>query len=509
MATLLASLSFENNKLFRYGEWLVLFALMLGSLWFRLRAIPSYPVTEDEFITLAALKGVVSTGVPRFGEDGPIYWRALFAHYLMAIPLFFSEATIQTARIVPTLFSVLILPVAYAGGRLLSGRAAAWLTVFVLAFSNYQNYHAAFARFYMPFQFFFLAATLLAGSYFILGRDKHGPWLIVATLATLASHALAVTILPLLAWAFLCSWRWQLLRSWSFVCAIILIACFTWINIFWTPEQAFVNTMAVTLNVGGLVNKWAYYETFRQYLPLGWTLVLLGVLPVVWSRSRLWFYLWSGFIGQMVFLSLIAPDPNVRYMCHLFAFGVLLAIAAPAWCVGQFVVRVRQGSLSWPRQVVLLAAVVVLGAGSHLVLAENLDLRSGFGNTLISYDQEPAHQFMARLVTANDVVISMEPGITEYYLNRPVNYFLREKFDPVTREFSSYPLSMKRDNPEYFIDSPERLQEVLDSTRQRVWIYLNHKTLITTSKALRDLMEKNFSTVFGDEQMQTYVLVRY
>lgn len=499
----------DNRRILTSAELLAMSVLMVMTLWLRLRALPTYPITGDELITLSALKGIVASGVPRFGEEGAIYWRALLPHYLMAMPLFFTEATVQAARLVPTLLSVLVLPVAYAGGRLLAGRTAAWLTAGFLAFSNYQNYHAAFARFYLPFQLFFLAATLLAGSYFILKRRTHGPWLLVATLATLASHALAVCLLPLLGLAFLCGKRWDLLRSWSFASAVLLVAGFAWLNIFWRPENVFVNPMVVSLVMGGLANKWAFYEHFRQYVPFGWSLILLGVLPVLWSGSRLWLYLWGGFLIEMIFLSLAAPDPNVRYLSHLFAYGVLLAMASLGWCASRLWQGLRMNSRVWSRQGLLVGGVVLLAATSHLVFAENLDLRKGFGNSLISYDQGPAHAYMARLVRPEDVVISMDPPVTAYLLERPVDHWLREKFDPATRSFAPYAATLKEANPAYYIDSPERLQEVLAATRQRIWIYLNNKILITTSKPLRDLMEKNFVTVFGDEQMQTYVLVRY
>lgn len=99
------------------------------ALWLRLKSLPNYPIIDDELGTFSALKGIVTTGLPRLDENGLLYWRALLPHYLMALPLFFTDATVQAARIVPTLFSVLILPVAYAGGRMLSGRFAAWLLV--------------------------------------------------------------------------------------------------------------------------------------------------------------------------------------------------------------------------------------------------------------------------------------------------------------------------------------------------------------------------------------------
>ena len=476
------------------------------ALWLRLKSLPNYPIIDDELGTLSALKGIVTTGLPRLDENGLLYWRALLPHYLMALPLFFTDATVQAARIVPTLFSVLILPVAYAGGRMLSGRFAAWLLVGFLAFSNYQNYHAAFARFYLPFQFFFFAATLLGGSYFILGRQKHGAWLLAATLATIASHQLSISLLPLLGFAFLCGRRWELLRSWLFLSTIVLVSGFVWGNLFWAPEQVYVNNEVTPLILGGMLNKWAFYEDFGRYMPLAWTLILLGMLPIYFDRSRLWIYLWCGFLGEMVFLSVVAPYNSPRYMSHLFPFGTLLAMASLCWCIGQLYKKFQKGVWGSSRQALLVGCTVTLLALLHLALFENLERRNGFGDPLTSFDQRPAHEFMANWVTPQDVVISMDPGVTEYFLGRPVNYFLRERLDPVTLRFGPFEPTVKGNNHNYYIDSPERLQEVLATTPQRIWLYVNHKRAAATSVQLQRLINKTFYAAFYDEQNENSVL---
>jgi hypothetical protein len=328
----------------------------------------------------------------------------------------------------------------------------------------------------------------------------------VATLATIASHRLSISLLPLLVLAFLCGRRWILLRSWPFWSAVALVACFAWLNLFWTPEQVFVNFSTFPLVMGGMLNKWGFYEVFRRYVPLAWTLILLGILPIYYNWSRLWVYLWCGFLMEMVFLSVVGPYNNPRYMSHLFPLGVLLAMASFSWCSGQIYKKFQKGVWGSSRQDLLVGCTVTLLALLHLALSENLELRDGFSNSLTSLDQRPAHEFMANWVTPQDVVISMEPALTEYFLGRPVNYFLREKFDPVTRSFGPLEPAVKGNNHNYYIDSPERLKEVLATTHQRIWLYVNHKRAKAASLQLQSLINKTFFAAFSDEQNGSNVL---
>ena len=113
---------------------------------------------------------------------------------------------------------------------------------------------------------------------------------------------------------------------------------------------------------------------------------------------------------------------------------------------------------------------------------------------------------MANWLTPQDVVISMNPGVTEYFLGRPVNYFLRERLDPVTLRFGPFEPTVKGNNHNYYIDSPERLQEVLATTPQRIWLYVNHKRASATSVKLQRLINKTFYAAFYDEQNENSVL---
>ncbi|AMV73153.1 hypothetical protein JCM30471_15620 [Desulfuromonas carbonis] len=482
-----------------HGEKLLLLGLMLVVFAARLWQLPAYPFHEDEIGSIGVMRSIVETGLPLTG--GSLYWRAPLAHYLMALPLLFGDVSPVTARLTNVVLSLFLLPVGYGVGRQLQGRTAGWLAALLLGFSAYQNLLAAFTRWYQPLQLFFLLSIYLAARYWLEGKRKGLAWpLGLAVVATLLCDKPGLFILPAVAWAWLLAGDWGLVRRWRFLLAVLVVLMVAWLADVWTPAGTYRNTFALNLALGGLKDKWAFARWFRDLLPLGWTLLLLAVAPLVMEGRRWWYY--GGiFVLGLVGTSLLAPGDNPRYMAHIFPVGLILAASAAAWwlqAVRSLLLRHAlpgRGRLAATGALLLASVVFFVGVDKH-------DVSAAVGYYFKFVDQKPAHDYLASRLQPQDRVISVDPGITDFYLGCPVNYFLRQKFDPVSNRWSPYPAGVRSD---YNIDSPERLREVLDQAPGRVWLYANWKMAWAVDPELDRLVREWFRPVFA--QGETWVLV--
>lgn len=487
-------------------ERALLFLFMLLVVGMRIYHAPNYPYHEDEIGSIGVMRSIVETGLP-LAENGTLYWRSLLGHYLMAIPLFFAQVSPVSTRLVCILFSALLLPVVYAMGNRAAGKAAGWLAVLFLGFSAFENLYASMARFYLPFQFFFVAAVYWAGEYFIARRPSSGKWLLLSTLGAIGHHHFALALLPLFFLSFLLGGHWDLLRSsniWISSAFLVLVGYFSFVFV---PNGAFINYIAIPLQVGGLEDKWAFYDWFRRLTPMGTTLLILGVVPLLWDRNRIFAFYFLGFVYSVALLSWLSPGDNPRYLSHLYPLGVVSVMVSLVWWgrQGWRVVRSKERpSKRWSRQAPLV--VVVLMAVVYAVTLENVDIRTAFGRYFRFVDQQPAHEFIKRRFWPTDLIISTEPGFTALYLGRPPDYFIREKYDSSSGEYGPFSALEKGTIKVAFIDTPEGLEKVLSSTDRRIWLYTNWKITKTVSLATDDLIKRHFRPMFSEKE--TYVLIR-
>lgn len=483
------------------GVWL-LGALMVITLATRLGHVGSYPFHEDEAISITAMRSIAQTGFPLL-ENGAVYWRSLVAHYLMAVPLLFLEVSPLSTRFVSLLFSVALLPIAFLMGRVTDSRLAGWLSASFLAFSAYENLFASMARFYLPFQLFFLAAVYFSGSFFIDRRPKTGLWLLLSILGAIGTHEFCVELVPVVLLGAVLGRRSDLLKSPSFLASCLAVAAIFYMCVIFRPEGSFENYAAIPLKPGGLKDKLAFFEWFRRAVPFGSTLLLLALVPLGKERNIHRVYYFVSFFGLMIALSLVAPDDNVRYFSNLFPLGVILACGSLAWWLRKLAgIDLRRYAFRRPS---IYNAAVVLTAAAFLLTLENVDVAPAFGRGLAYKDQRPAHEFIRRRMLAGDLVISTEPGLTALYLGRLPDFFLREHFDPASGKYRSFSGAERQGMIYELLDSPRYFQEIL-SGRKRIWLYANHKIAYTVSPETDRLIRLNFTPAFvGNE---TYVLVR-
>jgi len=493
----------DTSRMPRWERALLLIFMLLV-VGIRIYHASGYPYHEDEIGSIGAMRAIVETGLPLV-ESGQLYWRSLLGHYLMAIPLFFAEVSPVSTRLVCILFSALLLPVVYAMGYRVAGKAAGWLAVLFLGFSAFENLYASMARFYLPFQFFFVAAVYWAGEYFIEKRPDAGRWLLLSTLGAIGTHEFAFELLPVFALALLLGGA-RCFRQRRFWLGCAAVAGVGYLCLVFRPATAFVNYSAIPLQLFGLENRAAFYEWFRQTTPLGVTLLILGIYPLWRERNRLWCLYLLGFVGLLLFLTVFSPGDNPRYLSNIYPLGVVAAGATLSWWIHWIAGRLRNraewASVSAP----LLLGLVVTSALIHLFVLENLDLNKAFGGNFKFVDQRPAHEFIRNRLLPGDVVISTEPALSSFYLGRPVDYFLREKMSLETEGYSEFSVKEKFEYPYQYIDSLVKLETLLNTGKRRIWLYTNWKITSIISGEMDGEIKRQFRPMFS--QAETYVLIR-
>lgn len=495
------------KKLFddRFLEWFAVWLLAIVVVVLRCRQVPVFPVHEDELISFDVMRSIVASGLP-LTSVGEIYWRSALAYYLMAIPLLFAEPSLLLYRLAPILCSALLLPPAYALARLAGGRLAAWMTVLFLAFSAYQNHHASFSRFYMPFQLFFLLAVLGLWFYCQTPRRSTGLWLAATILLAIGSHHLAIQLAPIGLLAWWLSGRPPLWRDRLFWIALLITAGWGWLCWVWSPGNVHTGSTALPLILANLDDKLAFFRLFAELTPWGWTLILLGLYPIWRERMPAWLYLYGGFLFSLLVLSLIAPADNPRYMVHLYPLGVLLACLSLAWWVNFLRAWIKSPVRpGWSKETVAAGVILVTAAGYGLAV-ENREVHSGFGTHFRSMDQRPAHDFLRRMMPSGARLISTDPGLTGYYLERPADYWLREQYDQASGAYHPFTPDEKKRNPGYYLDSPQRLRELLTEFSGELWLYASWKIVWAVSPETDALIRQHFRPRFIRDE--SYVLVR-
>jgi len=484
--------------------WL-LAALVLLVVGLRLHQLPGYPYHEDEAGSIAVVRSIAETGLP-LAENSTLYWRSLLSHYLMAMPVYFSGISLVSTRLVSVLFSGLMLPVVYAMGRRAQGSVAGWLAAGFLGFSAYENLYASMARFYLPFQFFFVAAVYWAGEYFIRSRSGSGKWLLLSTFGAIATHEFAAELLLVFLLAVLIGKNGRMLREKAFWWSVLAVAALGYILLIYRPESGFVNYTAIPLSLSEIPDKAVFYQWFRRLTPLATTLLILALYPIFCERMReLVFYLLTFVLG-VLFLTTLAPGDNPRYLCNIYPLGVVAAVSSLAWWGRSLLGPLTQRKGFGPMRHPLFLCLVLGLAMGHLIFLENLNIGKAFGNNFRFVDQAPAHEFIRQRLLYGDLVITTEPDLTKLLLGMSADYYLREKYDKKTRTYSTFSPEEAASQTLPLLDSPEKLLQVLDEHSNRIWLYANWKILKTVSIETDRLIRERFIPMYS--QKQTYVLLR-
>lgn len=475
--------------------------LALATVVLRLYLVPNYPVQDDELISFRLMPTIVETGLPKIGDA--FYWRALPAYYLMSIPLLFMEFSEYSARLVPIVCSGLILPVVYFIGLKCGSRLSGLVAAIFLSVSSYEGVMANFSRFYMPFQLFFCATVYLIMLYFPEKKSRYGTALFFMIFLCIGTHRLAFQISVFFILYLLFEKRYELLKSLMFVLSLFLIFAFIGLTWYWHPEKFVSGDMSLPVIMGALKNKWFFYDLMNRFIPFAWLLIFLGIYPSVKMKNRHWLCILFGFLTNFLVFTFVAPGDSERYIAHLFPLAVFLSAISLVWWVRTIVDGIVYRKNNFKSYAFLILIIIVLLPWNFNTLTSE-QLFETVGWSIKYPNQKDAHDFIKSNIKDADILISVDPGMTGYYLNRENIYFLREKLNIKTLTYE--PFNKKGNSNDYLIDSPMKLRKLLIEKKQRIWLYANRKIEKTISDEMDQLIRAAFKPVFSQDQ--TYVLLK-
>jgi hypothetical protein len=194
-------------------------------------------------------------------------------------------------------------------------------------------------------------------------------------------------------------------------------------------------------------------------------------------------------------------------MLHLYPLGILLCAFSLAWWVKAIHRVVSKLGFAQNHRWSAVAVLILLAAGVYAATFENQRLRTAFGSHVTYPNQKPAHDFMSMMIRDDSLVMSIDPGFTRFYLQRPVDYWMREQYNEEKKRHQPFPDEYKQGYPTgYFVDSPAKLKELLAGTKQEIWFYVNEKYDWAVSPAMNEIVSQHFRVRY--QRKKTFVLWR-
>ncbi|VAW52948.1 hypothetical protein MNBD_GAMMA05-1887 [hydrothermal vent metagenome] len=136
--------------------YFALLAFAVIGIYARFKGIATWPISEDEYHTVASINNVLEHGLPYF-DCGGFYSRGILYQYLLAFLSYtFGGDQIFLYRTANALISLLALPAIYMLAKKLSGKEAAILAVIFYMVSIWEVEYARLIRMYIPFQVMFI-----------------------------------------------------------------------------------------------------------------------------------------------------------------------------------------------------------------------------------------------------------------------------------------------------------------------------------------------------------------
>lgn len=490
---------------YKKSLFLILFLLFMVSVFtLRVSNLNIYPYHEDEILSISVLQSIVETGFPFVG-DGGLYWRSLIGHYLMAVPLFFLEISPFSTRLISILLSVFLLPIIVTMGKRTGSFLPGFFAAAFLGFSAFENLFSSMARFYLPFQFFFVAAVWAAGDFFIEKKPFSGYLLLLFSFGAIGTHLLSVELIFAVGIAAALGNNTELLKKKVFWLSVIFLGTWFFLNNCWAPSGSYTASMAIPLHIGGLEDKTAFLGWFRDMAPFCSVLYLVGMIIAWREKNDFCLHYGMTFFLCLLFLSIIAPADNPRYMANFFPLAIVVSGYALFKIPGEVKKIVNNFSRSHAGFNLKILAVLTLLV-SVMIFWENPNPSFAFGTNLKFIDQKRAHDFIVGQMAQGDELISIEPAVTGFYLKKSDPIFLRESYDSDSKTYQEFSEEDVREFPGKIIDSPEDLLKFLKKTRSNVWLYANWKIVGVISPEMDKIIRRNFLPLFSENE--TYVLFR-
>jgi len=191
----------EQRNLYYFA----LFVFMILGLYARFKGIATWPLSDDEYHTVASVNNLLKHGLPYF-DCGGIYSRAIVYQYFLALlSKIFGGDEILIYRSANAVISLIALPAIYILTKKLAGKETAILALLFYLASIWEVEYARLIRMYMPFQVLFIWYLLYLYRVTIEKRlDKLNYLLVLSVVSVfIFEEGIFLTIINLAVLAFL------------------------------------------------------------------------------------------------------------------------------------------------------------------------------------------------------------------------------------------------------------------------------------------------------------------
>lgn len=446
-----------------------------------------YPLNEDEPSSINIFIKIANGDIPLNDLN---FWRSPFTNIISAIPLLIFDVSTTSARLAGLIFSTLLLYTVYAMGVQANNKIAGILSSVFLGFSVLENFYVSNARFYPEFQFFFISSLYLIGTYFILGKRQHGGLLLLSLIASIFSHELSLQLFPIIIIAIIIGRGFALLKDKTFIFSSLAVLLIAFIHLYLRSghnplvPRDYSETM-IEFSIGGLFRSGGirtFYDYFMGAFPLGWTLLIAGIFLSWYFKNLLWIYYIASFIFIFITTTLLAPYGNLTYMSHLYPLGVLCAFMTLSSLFDSNLWHQLRSS----KPLAVKGFMGSIGFVSLMFFSglDGVPDRFPLGFWLKSEDQKAPHEIIKKYISPGDLVFTVDPGLTSFYLGHKNTYFLRQRYDQKTNTYTTF----KDNNDNFLVDSKLKLESLLQSRKGAVWIYANRKYDSTVDPEIRNII---------------------
>lgn len=171
-------------------------ALAVG-VWARLNGLGFSSLAADEYYFIESIRRIIATGLPAF-ETGGYYTRGILIQYLTVPAMWISASEELGVRLPSVVFGLVTVFVAYLYGCRTIGRPWGLALAAMILLSSWEVEFSRFGRMYAGFQLATLAVLVSLHDVIggVRGMRRYLP--LVLGLALVATHSLAIFLLPLL-----------------------------------------------------------------------------------------------------------------------------------------------------------------------------------------------------------------------------------------------------------------------------------------------------------------------
>ena len=529
-------------------------------MWF---GLTQRTISDDEGISILAAQSILDHGIPRL-PSGFIYERGVIPHYLLAGSigsLGLSDLSIMLPSLLlglGSLWLVYLFARDIMGNRWIGVAAVALLLVLQV-----QTIYATSPRMYMTLQFMTMLAAYSAWRGYVQGSRRFQLVTLLAIAAAVLSHkqgAVLVVAIPLSVLVVTWTSRQRIpsvhaIQTLGGVLLIALVGLFVFVydvpgglvliafHSGLEPDHVGFNLNPVQwTNLAFASQK--VFPSGLSFLPLA---IFLAAKTVVGRRADphlgLTYALLIFGAGGLAVLVIVNFE-QARFWLFLLPFNALIVCASAAALLEHFGRRAKKGAQgtsgrrakkrfqgnsgrrakkrfqgNFATGVVLLS-LLAGGAAANLGLVfvgrgadeYKQEITNGYGppcaispsegQWVFCIDQESAYATIRQEVKPEDLIISTNPWLTNYYLGR-VDGLLMEKSEG-DGGFTSFDVSTE----EYFgitlIDTTDELLQLTEEDK-RVWVLLDGKTAINSSQQTTGFVNAVFHRFYEDRWLLAYV----